>query len=167
MTTIEFNSHIVSLEKHLKSYAYRLTTNHDESLDLYQDTMLKALTYKNKFTHTNLKAWLLTIMKNIFINGYRRKVIKREWMAQETKLNRNLSNISYDNPTSIQNYKDIMHELEKLEVQIKEPFRMFLAGFKYREIAEKMSLPIGTIKSRIFQGRKELMVNLREFSSYN
>ena len=167
MTAIEFNKHIVNLDQHLRNYAYKLTSNHEEALDLFQDTMLKALTYKNKFTHSNLKAWLLTIMKNNFINGYRRKIIQREWMAQETKNSRNLLNVSNDNPSSVQNYNDIMQEFDSLEAQYKEPFKMFLAGFKYKEIAEEMELPIGTVKSRIFQGRKELMVKLKEFTLHN
>ncbi|PKQ60327.1 hypothetical protein BZG02_19640 [Labilibaculum filiforme] len=164
MTTIEFKSHIVSLDQQLKYYAYRLTSNPDDALDLCQDTVLKAITYRTKFTHSNLKAWVFTIMKNIFINTYRRKIKQREWMMHETKSHAGILNVSYDNPMSTQNYNDIVQEFNKLEQSVREPFRMFIEGYKYREIAEELDLPIGTIKSRIFQGRKILMQSLKDFS---
>jgi len=163
MKTDEFKKQIVGLEEHLKNYAYRLTMNKDDAHDLCQDTVLKGITYGAKFTHTNLKAWLFTIMKNLFINGYRRKVKQREWMSQVIKSNYGMLNVSYNNPLSAQNYKDINQELNKLDRSIGIPFKMFIQGFKYREIANEMDLPIGTIKSRIFHGRKILHGNLKEF----
>jgi RNA polymerase sigma factor (sigma-70 family) len=163
MTTIEFKTHILSLDQQLKHYAFRLTSNQDDALDLCQDTVLKAITYRAKFTHSNLKAWIFTIMKNIFINAYRRKVKQREWMLNETNIHRGILNVSNDNPISTQNYNDIIQEFNKLEYSIREPFKMYLEGYKYREIADDLNLPIGTIKSRIFQGRRILMESLKEF----
>ncbi len=165
MKTIELKNQILNLEEHLKNYAYQLTKNKDDAHDLYQDTMLKAIMFKEKFTHNNLKAWSLTIMKNIFINGYRRKLMQREWMSHEITSNQNLSNVSQNTPLSIQNFKDILQQLNRLDLSIGVPLRMFLDGFKYKEIAAKMNLPIGTIKSRIFLGRKILMNKLGDFSS--
>ncbi len=165
MTTIEFNTHILSLEQQLKYYAFRLTSNQDDALDLCQDTLLKAITYRTKFTHSNLKAWIFTIMKNIFINTYRRKVKQREWMLNETKNHSGILNLSNENPISTQNYNDIIYEFNKLEYFIREPFKMYLDGYKYREIADDLNLPIGTIKSRIFQGRRILMESLKEFAN--
>jgi len=153
------------LDDHLKRYAYQLTTNQDDALDLCQDTVLKAITYSTKLIHNNIKAWMFTIMKNIYINGYRRKLQQRAWMLQETKSNLRMLNVSHDNPLSTQNYNDIILALQKLDVTIGVPLKMFLEGFKYREIAEKMDLPIGTIKSRIFHGRKILMGNLKDFEN--
>lgn len=164
MTTIEFNNTIVNLEEQLRVYAYRLTNNREDALDLCQETVLKAFMYKAKFSHNNLKAWLYTIMKNLFINAYRKKLKQREWMAHETNNNLGKVNVSFDNPYSTQNYKDIMKELDKLEESLRTPFKMFLEGFKYREIAEHANLPIGTIKSRIFQGRKILAEQLADYS---
>lgn len=164
MTVIEFKTHIVTLDPQLKRYALRLTSNQEDALDLCQDTLVKAITYRAKFTHTNLKAWTFTIMKNIFINGYRRKLKQREWMLHETKNRTAFLNISYDNPASVQNYNEIVHELNNLENSLKEPFSMYLDGFKYKEIADHLNLPIGTIKSRIFQARKFLMGSLKEFA---
>jgi len=165
MKTIEFKRHIVSLDDHLKRYAYQLTTNQDDALDLCQDTVLKAITYSKKLTHNNIKAWMFTIMKNIFINGYRRKLKQREWMSHELTSNRGILNVSHNNPLSTQNYKDILQLLNRLDQPIGIPLKMFLDGFKYREIADEMNLPIGTIKSRIFLGRKILMDELGDFSS--
>jgi RNA polymerase sigma-70 factor (ECF subfamily) len=164
MTTIEFNKTIVNLEEQLRVYAYRLTNNREDALDLCQETMLKAFLYRAKFTHNNLKAWLYTIMKNLFINAYRKRIKQREWIAHETNHNMGKVNVSFDNPYSTQNYKDIMKELDRLEDSLKTPFKMFLEGFKYREIAEYANLPIGTIKSRIFQGRKILAQQLVDHS---
>ncbi|MPQ47058.1 sigma-70 family RNA polymerase sigma factor [Marinifilum sp. N1E240] len=164
MTTIEFKNHIVSLEDQLRIYAYRLTTNRDDALDLCQDTVLKAITYRSKFTHTNLKAWMFTIMKNLFINAYRKNKKQREWISHETNRNMGLMNVSHDNPHSTHNYNDILKELSKLDDQLKTPFKLFLSGFKYREIAEQTGLPIGTVKSRIFQGRKVLSERLKDFA---
>ena len=165
MKTIELNNQILNLEEHLKSYAYHLTKNKDDAHDLYQDTILKAIIFKDKFTHNNLKAWSLTIMKNIFINGYKRKLMQREWMSQEVTSKRGVLNVSHNNPMSTQNHKDILQQLHKLDQPIGVPLRMFLDGFKYKEIADNMDLPIGTIKSRIFQGRKILMDKLVDYAS--
>ena len=165
MKIIELKNQILILEKHLKNYAYQLTMNTDDAQDLYQDTILKAITFGDKFTHNNLKAWALTIMKNIHINRYRRKLMQREWMSHELAINRAVLNVSYNNPASTQNHKDILQQLNKLDISIGIPFKMYVDGFKYREIADEMDLPIGTIKSRIFLGRKILMERLGDYSN--
>lgn len=165
MKIIELKNQILILEKHLKNYAYQLTMNTDDAQDLYQDTILKAITFGDKFTHNNLKAWALTIMKNIHINRYRRKLKQREWMSHELAINRSVLNVSYNNPVSTQNHKDILQQLNKLDISIGIPFKMYVDGFKYREIADEMDLPIGTIKSRIYLGRKILMERLGDYSN--
>ena len=164
MTTIEFNNTIVNLEEQLKVYAYKLTSNREDALDLFQETVLKAFVNKTKLNHNNLKAWLYTIMKNLFINAYRKKIKQREWLARETNSNLGRVNVSVETPHSQQNYKDILKELDRLDDYLKTPFKMFLEGFKYKEIAEQSNLPIGTIKSRIFQGRKILAQQLVDYA---
>ncbi|WP_372751051.1 RNA polymerase sigma factor [Labilibaculum sp.] len=166
MTAIEFKTNIVSLNPQLKLYALRLTANQEDAMDLCQDTLLKAITYSANFTHSNLKAWTFTIMKNIFINAYRRKLKQREWILHETKNQNAIANSRGDNPISLHTYNEIVEEFNKLHTSMREPFKMYLDGFKYREIAEHLDLPIGTIKSRIFQARKFLMSNLREFAQH-
>lgn len=146
MTTIEFNNTIVNLEEQLRVYAYRLTNNREDALDLCQETVLKAFIYKTKFSHNNLKAWLYTIMKNLFINAYRKKLKQREWMAHETNNNLGKINVSFDNPYSTQNYKDIMKELDKLEEYLRTPFKMFLEGFKYREMLNMRTYQLEPLK---------------------
>ena len=83
MSTAEFTTALVELEPNLERFAYSLTANPDDARDLLQETFLKALTYKDKFQeNTNIKAWTFTIMKNTFINDYRRR-IKRQTMFGE------------------------------------------------------------------------------------
>ena len=75
MSTIEFNDALIGLENNLHSFALSFTRNNDDAKDLTQETMLKAITYRKYYTpQTNFKAWVFTIMRNIFINQYRRKV---------------------------------------------------------------------------------------------
>ena len=75
MTTYEFNNNLIGMKTNLQRFAMSLTYDRDTALDLVQDTYLKALTFKDKFVdYTNLKAWVFTIMKNTFINNYRRNV---------------------------------------------------------------------------------------------
>ena len=75
MTKIQFNNELLNLSDQLYFYALRLTSDSEHANDLLQETMLKALTYRDKFTQNiNFKAWLYTIMKNTFINDYRRNV---------------------------------------------------------------------------------------------
>jgi RNA polymerase sigma-70 factor (ECF subfamily) len=74
MTAIEFDYQVTGLQENLKNFAQSLTLNSDDAKDLLQDTILKAFRYKEKYAeHTNLKAWMFTIMKNTFINNYRKK----------------------------------------------------------------------------------------------
>jgi RNA polymerase sigma-70 factor (ECF subfamily) len=74
MGSNEFILEITSLQSTLRAFTRRFTTDHDESLDLVQETLLKALRYRDKFREgTNLKGWLFTIMRNTFINEYRKE----------------------------------------------------------------------------------------------
>ena len=75
MSIQEFNHSILGMETKLKYFAYSLTSDKEDAKDLLQETYLKAITYKDLFVHqTNLKAWMYTIMKNTFINNYRKSV---------------------------------------------------------------------------------------------
>lgn len=159
MSILEFNEQLYKLNGPLHSFAYNLTKNTEDAEDLYQETAFRALTNRDKFrTGTNFKAWLFTIMKNIFINNYRKKV-KRNTVIDST------DNLFYINSGSVQISNEagtniMMKELETmindLDNNIREPFLMHYVGFKYQEIADSLSLPLGTVKSRIFFARKEL-----------
>lgn len=168
MTAIEFNTRILSERVSLKNFALSLTHNSDDASDLLQDTYVKAITYREKFEEsTNLKAWLFTIMKNTFINNYRRSVKTKELMSKgdEIALNRAFKQNSYDHSESRIAAKEIIRSIEQLEDQYKVPFTRYYNGYKYEEIAHEMKLPLGTVKSRIFIARKQLMETLKAFKN--
>lgn len=168
MTALEFNSQILLEKNSLRSFALSLTRNTEDALDLLQDTYLKAITYRNKFEDsTNLKAWLFTIMKNTFINAYRRNVKTKQLISKgdDIALERAFKQNSYDHSDSRLGAKEIIKQIETLDDQYKVPFTRYYNGYKYEEIAKEMSLPLGTIKSRIFVARKILMNALKHFRS--
>ena len=160
MTAVEFNTRIVQEKSSLKNFALSLTHNVDDALDLLQDTYVRALTYRNKFEeNSNLKAWLFTIMKNTFINAYRRNTKIRQLISKgdDVAMNRAFKQNSYDHSESRIYAKEIIKQIERLDDDYKVPFTRYYTGYKYEEIAKEMSLPLGTIKSRIFIARKILM----------
>lgn len=168
MTVIEFNTRIIVEKIPLNNFALSLTRNRDDALDLIQDTYLKAITYREKFEEsTNLKAWLFTIMKNTFINNYRRntKIKKLVSTGDEIALTRAYKQNSIDKIDSKINAKEIISKIEVLEDQYKIPFTRYYNGYKYEEIASEMKLPLGTIKSRIFIARKLLMEQLQHYKN--
>jgi RNA polymerase sigma-70 factor, ECF subfamily len=159
MTALEFNSSFNKMASLLQSFAYNLTKNSEDSKDLFQETAFRAMTNRDKFSDgTNFKAWLFTIMKNIFINNYRKK-IKANTIIDGTDNQYYINSMSVSNPNMAES--DIMmQELNKMVVEldssVQVPFVMHYQGFKYQEIADDLKLPLGTVKSRIFFARKEL-----------
>jgi RNA polymerase sigma factor (sigma-70 family) len=168
MTSIEFNTRIVQEKSSLKNFALSLTHNVDDALDLLQDTYVKAITYRSKFEESsNLKAWLFTIMKNTFINSYRRNTKTKQLISKgdDIAMNRAFKQNSYDHSESRLNAKEIIKQIELLDDDYKVPFTRHYTGYKYEEIAKEMSLPLGTIKSRIFIARKILMDSLKQLNN--
>ena len=169
MSTLEFNDALISLENYLKSFAFSFTRNSEDAEDLTQETMLKALKYRSQYTpKTNFKAWVFTIMRNVFINQYRRKLkaatifdhSKELYLLQK-------SDEQYGQPMNYMLGKDLNKQLNKLEDEYKKPFTMHFDGYKYQEIAESLNIPIGTVKSRIFIARKKLMDYLPDYKHQN
>jgi RNA polymerase sigma-70 factor (ECF subfamily) len=163
MTSIEFNYQLTSLSESLERFALSLTSNIEDARDLLQETFVKAISYRDKFADdTNLKAWTFTIMKNTFINNYRR-LVKSNTTFDHTDdlyyLNLNRES-GFETPESSVSAKEIEKHIEKLEDEFKVPFQMHLQGYKYKEIADNLGLKIGTVKSRIFFTRKRLMSSL-------
>jgi RNA polymerase sigma-70 factor (ECF subfamily) len=168
MTAIEFNEQLIKQRSALKNFALSLTSDPEDAQDLLQETMLKALTYREKFADsTNLKAWLYMIMKNTFINSYRRAVKTREIMqkSKDQAMTHFVGTVHKNASESRLNEKEIRRCIELLEDDYKIPFTRFYNGFKYKEIADEMNLPIGTVKSRIFLARKKLMGQLSDFQN--
>ena len=159
MSTLEFQNKLDQLAGVLNNFAYNLTKNTEDAKDLFQETAFRALSNRDKFkAGTNFKAWLFTIMKNIFINNYRKKV-KANTIQDST------NNLFYINSgdNEIQNRGDSNIMLEELQSMIDSldhslriPFVMHYEGYKYQEISDYLDLPLGTVKSRIFFARKEL-----------
>lgn len=166
MTTIEFNQHITELESKLKYFALSLTQNMDDAEDLLQETFLKAITYKNLFVReTNFTAWVYTIMKNTFINNYRKAARTRTAFDNTKDLyfinsGQDISNAPVDSSYSL---KEIQKSIDELKDEYRIPFQMYTDGHKYKEIAKELDLPIGTVKSRIFFARKHLMEALKDY----
>lgn len=170
MTTLEFSYSLNKLSSSLKPFALKLTRDMDDANDLLQDTMVKAFTNKDKFTEgTNLKAWLYTIMKNTFITNYQR-MVRRGTFVDTTE------NLHYINSGDILvengaygdfTMDDIYAAIEKLEEVYKIPFMMHYRGFKYHEIADKLNIPIGTVKNRIHIARKLLKEDLHVYQHKN
>mgnify|MGYP000856832254 CR=1 FL=1 len=166
MSTLEFNNAVIGFRQALEYFALSLTKDEEDAHDLLQDTMLKAIKYRDKFAEkTNLKAWLYTIMKNTFINNYRRKVKANTIIDQTTDLY--YINVADGNktPTPVSQYQhqEAKQAVANLSDEYRIPFEMHFTGFKYKEIADELNLPIGTVKSRIFLARQKLMDTLKDF----
>jgi len=170
MTTLEFSYSLNKLSSSLKPFALKLTRDVDDANDLLQDTMVKAFTNKDKFTEgTNLKAWLYTIMKNTFITNYQRMVRRGTFVDTTDNLHYiNSSNIQIENGV-FGNFTmdDVTEAIEKLDEVYKTPFMMHFRGFKYHEIADKLQIPIGTVKNRIHIARKLLKEALMVYQHKN
>lgn len=165
MSTIEFHQNLHLLTDSLNAFAYSLTKNNDDARDLFQETAFRAIHNKDKFRpETNFKAWTFTIMKNIFINNYRKKV-KSNTILDHTE-NTFFIDSGSEKVTNDGSRNMLMKELNKmidsLEDSIRIPFLMHHEGYKYNEIAEQFELPLGTVKSRIFFARKALKEMIRK-----
>lgn len=166
MASEKFQKELLGLESNLYGFAYMLTSNSDDAKDLLQDTILKALENEDKYAiGTNLKAWVFTIMHNHFINNCHHKTIAKI-VADQTKnqyLIDTTAEIASDNPEALLEASDIKLTIQTLPKEYRIPFKMHLAGFKYEEISEKLSLPIGTVKTRIFKARQKLQNSLSDY----
>ena len=167
MTTLEFQHKLLTLESSLERFAYSLTSNKDDAKDLLQETFLRALTYRDKFVHYDFKAWTFAIMRNTFINNYRRNVCKNKLLDQ-TKESYSMDYpkaSGYDDPDSSYSAKELNLNIDQLEDEFRVPLKMLHEGYKYKEIAEELDLNIGTVKSRIFFSRKKLMERLKDYAA--
>lgn len=166
MNSVLFQQRLLSLQSNLFNFAYMLTSNREEAKDLLQDTTLKALDNEEKYIdNVNFKGWVFTIMRNIFINNYRR-IVRNQTIVDQTEdlYHLNLPQESgFNSPDSSYTIKEITRAINHFSDEYRVPFSMHLAGFKYHEIAEKMDLPLGTVKSRIFFARQRLQELLKDY----
>jgi RNA polymerase sigma factor (sigma-70 family) len=158
-----FCEELLGLEQSLFKYAYHLRPDISDARDLVQETFLKAIQSRDKFVDSGfLKAWTFTILRNTFINNYRHNALQRtscERIDESFIINQIKSSASND-PDAIYSFKEITLNIEQLKDNLRIPFKMYVAGYKYREIADTINLKVGTVKSRIFLARKALMGKL-------
>ncbi len=167
MNTATFQTKLLALQDNMLNFAYMLTSNRDQAYDLLQDTTLKALDNEDKYTdNTNFKGWVLTIMRNIFINQYRRVAKAATVIDRTDELYRlNIADASgYSSPYDTYAVSEITDAINSFSDDYRIPFSMHMAGYHYAEIAERMHLPLGTIKSRIYYARKYLQKRLQDYN---
>jgi RNA polymerase sigma factor (sigma-70 family) len=168
MTSREFDIAVLEIQQSLRPIALKLTRDKEEANDLLQDTLLKAISNRDKFADgTNLKAWLYTIMKNTFITNYHRLVKRKTFIDTTENLHFiNSSTHVTDNKAGTTLAMDeISKAIEGLSYEYKTPFLMHYKGYKYHEIADILNIPIGTVKNRIHIARKELKGELKSYRS--
>ncbi len=163
MTAPDFESMVVQHNQYLRPFAASLTRDADDAADLCQETLLRALLYRDKYTlGTNLKAWLYTIMRNTFINGYRRskrmvKIAHPDGMENAFEAAGMAARNEGYNRLRV---REITKALEEIPQVFRLSFELYYTGYKYAEIAELLGEPLGTIKSRIHFARKALAARL-------
>ena len=159
MSTAEFNELLISNSAPLKPFAVSLTHDQEIAKDLLQETLYRALANKDKYsTGTNVKAWLFTIMRNIFINDYRRKAKHRtifDNSANDLLFNSGIVVVRNEGEHSLQ-LREIINAIHKLPQIFRTPFLLYFEGYRYNEISDSLNEPLGTIKSRIHFARKLL-----------
>lgn len=155
----DFKSRLLNMQERLFNYGVLLTANREEAKDLLQDTTLKALENHDKYVdNQNFSGWVFTIMRNIFINNYR-KLVRSQTIIDQTEDLYHLNmpqDSGFVSPESAYSLNEIITAINKFPEEYRLPFSMHLVGYKYHEIAEKMDIPLGTVKSRIFFTRQRL-----------
>ncbi|KYP15106.1 MULTISPECIES: RNA polymerase sigma factor [unclassified Flavihumibacter] len=163
MSNVDFNEMLVDNAEFLRPFAITLTRDNEAAQDLFQETMYRAIANREKYNvGTNIKAWLYTIMRNIFINNYRRKA-KQNTIFDHTPndflLNYNQATTANAAEANLK-MKEIQGYIHKLPEIFRNPFLLYFDGFKYHEIADMLGEPLGTIKSRIHFARKLLKAQI-------
>ncbi len=166
MSTIEFNRMLLNNAEFLKPFAVTLTHDNEAAKDLYQETLYRALANQDKYhVGTNIKAWLYTIMRNIFINNYRRKAKQNTVLdntPNEYLMNLNQGTVANEAITGI-NVKEVQKAIYGLPEIFRNPFLLYFDGYRYHEIADMLKEPLGTIKSRIHFARKLLKTQVNRY----
>lgn len=165
MDALQIRKDLIGMQDYMKNFARTLTGDEADAEDLMQDTTLRVLNNTDKFVdNVNFKGWVLKIMRNIFINNYHKLVRTQELIdynvdAYNVPL---MSDGGENTPEGSMDIKEITEAISALQPTLKEPFSMYVSGYKYSEIAETLGIPLGTVKSRIFFARQELQRKLRD-----
>jgi RNA polymerase sigma-70 factor (ECF subfamily) len=165
MSASNFQKKLLGMQSNLLNFAYLLTSNRDDAYDLLQDTTLKVLDNEDKYVdNVNFKGWVFTIMRNIFINNYRKVLRSAVVEPTDDLYHLNLPHESgLISPEGSVAAEEITKAIDSFSDEFRVPFSMHVAGYKYNEIAQKMDLPIGTVKSRIFFARQRLQGMLKDY----
>ncbi len=166
MTKAQFASMITSHESAMRIHALRFTQDLEDANDLLQDTLMKAFRHADQFEeNTNLKGWLYTIMRNTFINTYRKNTKTQAIVVQSDDIT--YQNLAFSATTNQSTTDfvlgDIKGALSKIPAHLSFPFVKYVEGYKYHEIAEEMGIPLGTVKTRIHEARKHLAKMLKMY----
>ncbi|GAC1530997.1 MAG: RNA polymerase sigma factor [Sediminibacterium sp.] len=166
MSTVEFNQLLLGNAEFLRPFAVNLTHDQEAAKDLFQETLYKALANQDKYhVGTNIKAWLYTIMRNVFINNYRRRAKQATLFVgtpNEFLLEINHATVANEAMSHI-NLKAVQAAIHHLPEIFRNPFLLYLDGYKYHEIAGMLNEPLGTIKSRIHFARKLLKTQIERY----
>lgn len=152
MSDRDFRNKVIELQDTLMPYALSLTNDREDANDLMQETMYKAMKYRTKFEDgTNMNAWMYIIMKNTFINTYRKRS-----KIYFSEINDELLSGKFNKPYNGLDMEDLTNIVSSIPESIRTPFMRYFNGYTYQEIADEFSIPLGTVKSKIFSARKEL-----------
>jgi RNA polymerase sigma-70 factor (ECF subfamily) len=166
MKTAQFQKKLLGMQENMMNFALSLTANRDDAKDLMQETSLKVLDNQEKYVdNRNFKGWVLTVMRNIFINQYHKILRTQTLIDQNIDLYALdvVNESGFDAPDGSLQLQEIIDAIHSLNHDQKVPFSMYVSGYQYNEIAETLNLPIGTVKSRIFFARKELRDKLKDY----
>lgn len=169
MTALQFQTKLIGLQDNLFSFALSLTANKEDAMDLVQDTTLKVLDNQDRFVdNTNFKGWVMTVMRNIFINNYNRVVRVNTIIDASTDLYNveAITHSGFDTPEGTCDINEISRAIKELNEEMKTPFALYISGYKYEEIADLLDIPAGTVKSRIFAARQRLQKELSDYYTY-
>lgn len=162
----EFTKQLLQAQQGLKSFALKLTANPSDASDLVQDTTLKALSAEKSFGgKNNFTGWIMTIMRNTFLNNCRSSERTMQILDQtiESDQYEKIAVVSSSpEPDSVYNANQIARIIASLPDEQRHPFTMLMEGYQYSEIAEKLNLPLGLVKSRILNARRALRIKLAD-----
>jgi RNA polymerase sigma-70 factor (ECF subfamily) len=166
MENMTLSNDICNHRSCLETFAMKFTNDVEDANDLVQDTIIKAIRYRDLYKQgTNLRGWLYTIMKNTFINDYRRGSKRNALIETSEDLSSYQLMLSAQNNRGVNKFimEDIQKALNNLQPEYSRPFLRYFEGYKYHEIAEEMNIPIGTVKTRIHMARQILKGQLKMY----